>query len=75
MIATTLSSIEGLRGCHGVATHQTIIFRDQFAGLGDVAGARSGVHEPALTEARETAHEVINNMLLASVPDTSVTVE
>lgn len=61
MITTTTPTIEGRRitAYHGVVTGETIlganIFRDVFAGIRDIVGGRSASYEKALSEARETA--------------------
>ena len=61
MIVTTTPTIEGrkISAYHGVVTGETIlganIFRDVFAGIRDIVGGRSASYEKALSEARETA--------------------
>lgn len=61
MIVTTTPMIEGrkISDYHGVVTGETIlganIFRDVFANIRDIVGGRSASYEKALSEARETA--------------------
>ncbi|MBC9247170.1 heavy metal-binding domain-containing protein [Paracoccus sp. 11-3] len=61
MIVTTIPSVEGhkITAYHGVVTGETIlganIFRDIFAGIRDIVGGRSASYEKALSEARESA--------------------
>ena len=61
MIITTTPAIEGkhIRDYRGIVTGETIlganIFRDLFAGIGDIVGGRSAGYEKELRNAREMA--------------------
>lgn len=61
MIVTTTPSVEGrkISAYHGVVTGETIlganIFRDVFAGIRDIVGGRSASYEKALSQARDSA--------------------